>query len=562
MVVGLLAGCLPAGSPPSGQHIIHDRTLTGVFFTASETDGVPSHLLATGPLRLPRQEVWGPGETDLLADVYDVSPVGGQVAATDLAGQSPLFQDFVLQGGDVGKYIFATDRRGRPVYLRDVQQAGDSYDITLVERFDWSAEQPQYLGHPRGTGESPFLLSPDRMRVFTDSLFELDGWTSLGNVDESQGAFIGDDFYYVTMSTPSNAGPAGLGRSRPGTEPQLLLASTGRIGFAAIQGDGTPQILVCLASDSSLWWGNSCGSGTAPFALLDTQTLATSVLPFHPLDLGFDSASGDGHWLLFTSPNPDNHDPQVSDVTLFLFDRTTGATASVDSSFYSGLPINGAVEWRPGRDELWFYFYHVGRNFGTWTPASGFALASGNPASVTELPDGRKSMFTRDGAYWFSLDEQRTVRVGPADDPTAPTFPIHPAGTLLAALLETGDGRLLVGASTTDLDRQDLAIVDPTTGAVLPIASGGHLVALGHGRVLAMLNWESSSLVGDLVLIDLASGAQTVLAENVLAAAVDPGQTADVPPGADRLASGTRVAFLARSRLESPYDGLWVTTLP
>jgi hypothetical protein len=64
------------------------------------------------------------------------------------------------------------------------------------------------------------------------------------------------------------------------------------------------------------------------------------------------------------------------------------------------------------------------------------------------------------------------------------------------------------------------------------------------------------------VLVDLASGEQTMLAENVYAAAVDPGKTADVPMDADRLAPGTRVAFLTRSRLESPYDGLWVATLP
>jgi hypothetical protein len=81
-------------------------------------------------------------------------------------------------------------------------------------------------------------------------------------------------------------------------------------------------------------------------------------------------------------------------------------------------------------------------------------------------------------------------------------------------------------------------------------------------RALALLNWEVSRSSGDLTLIELASGSKTLLAEDAYAVAVDPGRSADVPADADRLAAGTRVAFLARNRLDSPYDGLWVATLP
>ena len=171
-------------------------------------------------------------------------------------------------------------------------------------------------------------------------------------------------------------------------------------------------------------------------------------------------------------------------------------------------------------------------------------------------------MFTRDGKYWFSRDAMSTVNIGLADDPTAPLFPIHPNGTRVSAFWETHDGHFWVGASTTDENRQDIYLIDPEARTSRTLATGGHLVVPGHTRALAILNWESSRLAGDLVLIDLASGEQTLLAENVYAAAVDPGQTADVSPDADRLASGTRVAFLTRSRLESPYDGLWLATLP
>ena len=88
------------------------------------------------------------------------------------------------------------------------------------------------------------------------------------------------------------------------------------------------------------------------------------------------------------------------------------------------------------------------------------------------------------------------------------------------------------------------------------------MVALGHTRALAHVNWENGPGTGDLCLIDLATGAQTLLAENVYAAAVDTGIHADVPAGTDALAPGTRIAFLVRNRMDSPYDGVWVAELP
>ena len=127
---------------------------------------------------------------------------------------------------------------------------------------------------------------------------------------------------------------------------------------------------------------------------------------------------------------------------------------------------------------------------------------------------------------------------------------------------EMRDGRWLVGVSATDYQRQDISIVDPVTRTSRAIASGGHLVALSQTRALAILNWESTRQAGDLTLIDLATAEQTVLAENVYEVAVDPGTTAYVPATTERLSPGTRFGFLMRSRLDSPYDGLWVATLP
>jgi hypothetical protein len=546
-VAALLAACLPTGGPPSGQHVVHDRTLSGVYVTASEVDGVPSHVLATGPLRQANElcQLQPAGQVSL-ADVFQFPVLEGHTAVR-LEDQEPITKDFLLEGGDIAKYRFATDRRGRLLYLTCSPSLG-----LAAWRFDWRTASAGYLG--RG-----YVLSPGRTRVYGSTLFELDvGPTLLGSID---GTFVGEDFYYVSLSNIAEFDHTNLGRSKPGTTPEILLSSTGRIGLAAIEGD-RPQILVCLYSASP--WDSACGSGFVPFALLDSHELTTSVLPLRPVQLAFISASSDGHWLLFTSPDPNVQGGPVSKFDLLLFDWTTGAIEKTGPDLFDGLlPISEGGEWRPGRQELWFNFYEIVTNFGLWKAGSGFRLMAGVPARVTELPDGRISMFTRDGAYWFSWGNAlRTAYVGPADDPTAPTFPLHPDGTILEALWEIGDGRLLVGSSTTDPNRQEIAVVDPLARTSRVVASGGHVIALGQGRALVILDWETTRGAGNLTLVDLASGETTLLAENVYAAAVDPGTTADVPPGADRLAVGTGVAFLTRSRLESPYDGLWVARLP
>jgi len=77
-----------------------------------------------------------------------------------------------------------------------------------------------------------------------------------------------------------------------------------------------------------------------------------------------------------------------------------------------------------------------------------------------------------------------------------------------------------------------------------------------------LLNFDLARLVGDLTLIDFASGSRIFLAGDVYAVAVDRGASAMVPSGTAPLVAGTRIAFLTRNRLASPYDGLWVAELP
>jgi hypothetical protein len=141
-------------------------------------------------------------------------------------------------------------------------------------------------------------------------------------------------------------------------------------------------------------------------------------------------------------------------------------------------------------------------------------------------------------------------------------LPLNPTGTEAYRYAQLDDGRLLVEAWSSDYRRDDIYLVDADAGTTRAIASAGQLVAVGQTRALALLNWQLSRSSGDLTLIDYASGAHTLLAQDVYAVDVDRGKSAAVPPGTDALAPATRVAFLSRNRLESRDDGLWVAELP
>src|SRR5581483_5033688 len=104
----------------------------------------------------------------------------------------------------------------------------------------------------------------------------------------------------------------------------------------------------------------------------------------------------------------------------------------------------------------------------------------------------------------------------------------------------------------------DDLLVDPATGASRLIASGGYVVAVGATRVFALLHFVAGSGTGDLTLIDLDTGRQTLVAENVAGYSLERAPTG---PG-DPLAPGLRVAYLVRNRIASPWDGVWVATFP
>jgi hypothetical protein len=554
-LIGTAFGCLPAGNPPPGHHVVHDRTLSCVYLSPSEIDGVPSYLFATGPSRRPPLD--GPLSSVTLADLYGF-PGPNTPATTDgLAGMQPVVEGIEIPSVRLTAYTLTTDILGRLLFVQFDPLVPPSQENPFkVMRFDPNSGAGAFVTYVDLLSETqPFILSPGRSRGFARSLgsgkvFELEGEHSLGSVGDA--AFLGEDFYCAgnLPSTDPNFSPTGSNiiRIRPNAEPEVLLSSTGGLGFAPILGDRAPQLLLSLSTDI----------GYSPFALLDTETLVSTSLPSPKGQASFVSASSNGHWLLFDSSIPSTDSTQPSQSRFFLFDWTAGAYTTLDSE-QVGQPIGGYNEWRPGRDELWFSTLPDG--LAVWSPGANIARI--HTERSFQAPDDWTSAFTRDGQHWFSTDggKPALIFVGSADDPGAPVLRLNPSGTK-ASLRETTDGQLLVQAWSVDSYRSDIYLIDSDTGTSRVIGGDGHQVVLGQTRTLALLNFDLARLTGDLTLVDLASGAHTFLAPDVYAVAVDRGKSASISPGTDVLAPGTRVAFLTRNRLDSPYDGLWVSTLP
>jgi hypothetical protein len=562
----VLAGCLPAGDSPAGRHLVHDRTLSAVFLSPSEQAGVPSHVLAAGPVFHPA--LAPPDAYDLLADIYrfpDASPV---TTAEGLAEMVPVLEDLYFPSTEPTKYTFATDALGRLLYMKlDASVPAGEANPYMLCRHDRTAAADECFLRPNLTyslyGKTnprlrtqPFLLSPAQTQVYASYggsgwVIGLDGGHFLDHAINA--GFVGEDFY-CTGSEGTEIESSGWGwnviRIRPGAEPEMLASSTAEWGIVGVVAAPVPQLVLANYTDK----------GWAAFGMLDTETLAIRTFPTDKGDAEFVSSSPNGQFMLFRTPVTVGTPTAPTEYRFFIFDWGAKHTIPIDSSVV-GLGPSGDSEWRPGTSELWFWTLPVG--FAIWSPERSGRVIIGNlyrhrPAL------GEASAFTADGRHWFSQgsEPRPRIHVGSADDPTAPLVPLHPEGTVNDRYWLLDDGRLLVEAWASHQDRNDIYLVDADAGTSLALGSAGRVVTVGRDRALTLLNWIVSRSSGELTLVDYAGSARTLLAADVYAADVDRGQSANVAPGSDALAPGTRVAFLSRNRLPSRDDGLWVMELP
>ena len=566
-----LTGCLPTGNPPAGRHWVSDRTMSGVYFAPSEVEGVPSHVLVAGPVQV---ESGLNKDTYSVAALYQVDDHATSGTTQGLPRSNVLFSHCFVPDGDPAKYPVKTDILGR-LLVENFVAAEGKFD---VYRIDLTNYAQKLLGggnrDPNNPGNSLFRLSPGRTRVLVGQ-----SWPAVTEIDDlhislgpsaNHATFVGEDLYYGGYAFIS--GPLGIApnyeswdvlRLVPHGQPEVL-AKKADLAFAFASSEG-PHLVIertALAQDGDMSRSDS---------VLDPQTLQEIPLP-SVLGLDPDSSvnpeirpvSPDGHWLILWAATGANN--------FAFFNWITSETQDAVVSWSSRYNLS---EWRPGREEFWFSGSSDSSLWSayTWKPDTALSLLPTWPTSSYLAPTGPFSAFTRSGNHWFSYrwiaeQEQSALFVGSTDNPDGPAFQLRPpvvqlgAGTTLDSHWELADGRLLTGGWSTDLTRLDYYLVDPNTGASQTFAIQGQVIAVGHARALSFVNWQLGYGTGDLDLIDLTTGARTLLAENAYAVAVDPGTHAEVPLGSDALASGTRIAFLVRNRMDSPYDGLWVAELP
>lgn len=501
--------------------MIADRAsyLTGVVAPAS--DGILRLLVARISPDGARNDLY-------VVSVPDSGPPSERLLVADLPSGVPCSP---RASGFLAVPCYPTDVRGR-LYLHTSTDFNQG--TQAIARIDPVTGERLDLGDGRY-----FNLSWARERVLVvrepdATLFESDGQaTQLPDVFQGNATFVGEDLFYVVQEQ-------GLMHLPPHGVPELVRA--GVTGFYVQRTDTGPLL-------ETITPGADPSTGTS--TIVDPITLEDL---FTPIENDPISVSPDRRWLLV--------DHGAGRGVTFI-DGVTGDREDVPP-LDSSTPFNH--EWRPGRAEVWFMASVY--SSASPPPAITWIKAPGRPAitvplfteGLYDVTRGRSflSIFTGDGAYWFSHPLSGLVRpaiqIGPADDPNGTHFDFNPTGTYTGSYQTLADGRLLVSAYYTDFQRSDISAIDPATGATQLLGEKGTVLVVGQRRLLA--NLHVIDTYGDLTAIDLADGHATELAaEFTYDAFVE-------RTGTDPLQSGARVAFQFRARFDSPYDGIWVTALP
>ncbi len=538
MMVLWACGCLAPGPAPTGRHLLTGRDEDQVQF-------IPGAI--GGPTRIVLSQAKNEGgiegfTTSLLSTVDDPGPGG-------TAGSPRVLVDHVGQLLPSCRVCSdAVDARGRlyvdqQTFTPSTTNPGNTDEHDELIRVDVATGDQQTFG-----AVSIFDISTDRARIVFASeadpsitAVDLDG-SELVLPAQGSSAFAGSDLFFIApdgelerLASASHA-------------PEALVADVAR--FDVFQTARGPLL--------GLRRSSTTGNVSNPMSLFDATALTEIALPPTTAMATNFVPSPSGRYI--ASPLGAN---AANAATLTLFDRDTNSETTVDK-----LPLSNMQPpiWRPQHEELWF-----ASGSQLWRVQPGAAPESVGqndlmpfiPAvaasSEQQLALSGSLSFTPDGASRVVVTDvtgdKASVSLRSADG-LGPALPMNPKGTGVSGLWPLPDGRLLVEDWITDEHRNDVYLVDPSASTMEPFTSTGAIVATGRDRCLALLHWLAAGASGDLTLIDYATGAQTVLAQDVYAVAVDA-----PPETSDALAPGTRIVYLVRGRIASPDDGLWATEL-
>lgn len=516
-----IGACLPRGEPPAGHQILADHDASLLGFAAPTGDGVTRVLF------------FRPGDAADLVDLWALAldENGGPVSELLLQkGISSGYQLGYRPAVDSG--TFPTDAQGR-IYFGNIR-----VDPATGEATDLGGSLLNLSTDKRG-----YLVEDDSGGF---SVHRADG-SVVEIVDGMFPQFYGDSVYYLTFG-------GDLIRVPPAGGPEVM--ATGNL-YSFYPLPGNPRLWMLLRSipdpNSPMPVGPVFGPGaedTVTAAVLDTSTGIETALP-DGMAYQFGAAfSPDGRWLV-TSQKKASPGTDLGSYTDVLIDRLTGTVEVLEQSFRFGA-------WRPGHEELWAAGYDAQQ-----PGLAGVTLFIKRPGQpVAAFPGVGYGVFSVDGTYWISSSTPPTEQVseqvvGLADDPAGPKVRMVPPKTSLTGMWALPDGRMVVESVAAAADYFEdffVNVVDPATGVMQLVGERGIPEAIGKTRVLGL--FQASYERGDLISFDVATGRSITLApEFAMGAVVEPDGDDHCPPGA-------RVLYQYRARFDSPWDGLWVATMP
>jgi hypothetical protein len=544
-LVTLAASCLDAGPTPLGRHLVAGRGTEQVQFVDGAV-GAPRRMLtwrtipAANDFQVPTLEY---------SAVDDPGPGGGAAEARVIATgiDSPFAHCFTpacpTPIDALGRlYMFKSNfisspapGLGVPTLVRVDPATGTLHDFG-------SAQSIQIF-------EPAIPVTPSTAGSSSASFVAVDTDDTMTTVAMESASFAGNDLYGLT-------GEGELLRL-PGDGHTVEQVATGvAISYVVETGRG-PLIILERADDTM-------PNGPFMSSFLDATTRKEEKLPAMTAQgTGFSFSENGRYVSTQRAPlNPMNL-PTEGTTTLTIYDRDTAQEMiSTTDGFVS------QQKWHPTRDEVWF---DEGADLVRWAvggqpEAVGhgsqvFSFPTLGPPSPQVLSTEGEPIFTPDGRFRVFAERYRlnseVIALQSTDDPSAPVYELNQPSMGIAAIWPLFDGRLLVEDFIDDAKKNDAYIVDPVAQTQQRISSTGNVVVTGHDRCLALLHWVATGGSGDLTIVDYATGAQTLIAQNVHSVAVDAAFDAS-----DALAPGTHVAFLVRNRIASPYDGLWMIDLP
>ena len=529
--------CLPRGDAPAGRQILADKTAVLAGFVPPNGDGVVRVLFFRPGKDADNVNLWtlavdpngGPStERMLIPDISTGLELGYRPSATNPG--------------------FPMDAQGRVTYRQFVPGADFNSDTVDEIRADPVTGEVVDLGQPPNTAEPPNSYMYPTVSNYTGAplLFDQNGGLTISDVD-SYGFGGTTAFYLTTAGALFSLDTTGASRALANGVATFFVISAQTVLITRAVVD--PGMTEPPPETDPL--GGPSLPPQVTGALLDTATLAETPLPdglqyqyaYHP--------SPSGRWLIVRQTSQDPNQPYGSGPVLL--DTTTGAIEVLEPAFSSN------ATWRPGHDELWSTSVNDPDQTGLLSKASLSIKKPGLP-TVT-VPGVYFTHFSTDGLSWFSLGASLTAQassdlVGLADDPTGPRYGAVPAGSSLGSDWAVGDGRVLCDATVgpDSFENSYVQFVDPRNGATQLVGELGYLSVVGTTRALGV--YHVSYLRGDLTTTDFTTGQATILAAEFAVSAVAEAQGTDLYP------PGGRIVYQFDSHFGSPWDGLWLATVP